>query len=108
MDRDYPKHRKKKPSDTSRSEKRSNHKHEYEPCIIRYFFYNWGVRCRICGRIVTKPSGNTDFLRPESIGKPGVGSDDFLSVSELRQKYPGVGIYEEYFDGHDLKTRELS
>lgn len=108
MDRDYPAHRKKKASDTSKAEKRSDHKHEYESCIVRYaVFFHWGKRCRICGRTKGKWGRDTDFLRPESVGKPGIGVNDFLSVRELRQKYPGVGIYEEYFEGHDLRTKEL-
>ena len=108
MDRDYPAHRKKKPRDTSRSERRSDHKHEYEPCIVRFIaFFNWGERCRICGRTREKWGRDDDFLRPESIGKPGISTNDFLSVRELREKFPGVSVYEQYFEGHDLRTKEL-
>lgn len=107
MDNDAPAYKKKKASRTSKSASRSDHKHEYDFCIVRYmFFYEWGERCRVCGRTRTKWSRTHDFLRPEAIGKPGIGDDDYLSVKELRDKFR-VNVYEQYWEGHELKTKEV-
>ena len=35
-----------------------------------------------------------DYLKPEALKKPGVGNRDFLSVAEIRAKFPGVDIYK--------------
>ena len=109
MDNDSPSYRKKKPSDTSKSASRSNHKHEYEPCIFKFINYSWGERCVICGRTTSKldAAKNRELRRPESLGKPGVGLNDYLSVAEMKEKFPGVKVYEEYFEGHELKVREI-
>lgn len=69
MDRESPIHRKKKPSSKSKASSRSNHKHKYEPCILKYLQYSWGERCQICGRIRYKPGHRSDLLRPECRGK---------------------------------------
>ena len=109
MDEREPKHRKKKPSDKSKSDARSDHKHEYEPCILKYVLYTWGERCSICGRTRSKwnKAKNRLLRRPESLGKAGVGLNDYLSVAEMKEKFPGVKVYEEYFDGHEIKVREI-
>ncbi len=111
LDDDSQAYRKKKPSSKSKAEKRSDHKHEYELCIIRFmWWFDWGERCRICGRTRIKhklTNSRNDFLRPESVGKPGVGLNDFLSVRELREKYPGTNVYEELWEGNDLKIQEI-
>ena len=109
MDEREPKHRKKKPSDKSKSSSRSDHKHEYEPCILKYIVYIWGERCSICGRTRSKWSvaKNRLLLRSESLGKPGIGLNDYLSVPEMKEKFPGVKVYEEYYEGHELKVREI-
>ena len=112
MDNDSPSYRKKKPSDTSKAEARSDHKHEYEPCIVKFLLYSWAERCAVCGRVramwtMKNRERNLELLRPESIGKPGIGLNDFLSVAEMKAKFPGVKVYEEYYEGHELKAREI-
>lgn len=46
-------------------------------------------------------------MRPESVGKPAIGLNDYLSVAEMKEKFPGVKVYEEYLDGHEIKVREI-
>ena len=109
---DIPKYQKKKRSSSSKVESRSDHKHEYEPCIVKYLMYHWAERCAICGRIkggwtMTNRDRNRELRRPESIGKPGVGLNDYLSVEEMKEKFPGVHVYEEYWETHEVKYREL-
>lgn len=109
MDEREPKHRKKKPSDKSKSESRSDHKHEYEPCILKFLLYGWTERCVVCGRFRGKwnREKNRELMRPESVGKPAIGLNDYLSVAEMKEKFPGVKVYEEYLDGHEFKVREI-
>lgn len=109
---DIPKYKKKKHSSRSKGESRSDHKHEYEPCIVKYLVFSWAERCAVCGRVKTtwtmkNRERNRELRRPESLGKPGVSLNDFLSVKEMREKFPGVRVYEEYLDGHELRFREL-
>lgn len=112
MDEREPKHRKKKPSDKSKSESRSDHKHEYEPCIVKFIHYSWAERCVVCGRVkatwtMKNRERNMELLREDSIVKPGIGLNDYLSVPEMKAKYPGVKVYEAYYEGHELKVREI-
>ena len=102
------KHRKKKPSSVSKSESRSNHKHIYEPCIIKFILYNWGERCTVCGRTRFDWSrSGKDLQRDERVRRSSIGLNDFLTVQEMKQKFPGVKIYEEYFENRDIKYKEL-
>lgn len=101
-------HRKQsKTSRTSQSARRSNHKHEYEKVIIREFIgYAWSSRCRLCGRFQSGYSRFSttrymDFRRPESFGKPGISNQDFLSLEEIRARYPGIPVYE--FSYEDMR-----
>lgn len=95
------KYRKKKPSNKSKSAKRSNHKHIYEDCLIRtHFHWSWcsnstsihfGKRCTICGKTLPEylPScveyvGNQKYYRA-------------WTEEELLAKYPNLPIVEEEF-----------
>lgn len=100
MENDVPKYKKKSDSSKSNSGKRSKHKHDYEKIIVGgygLFGWSWGKRCMICGRCDSYYSGysvnDRDFLK---IGTdvPGIAVSDWLSVEELRDKYPGTPIYE--------------
>ena len=96
MDDETPKHRKKKPSDKSNAKARSDHKHKYEPCILHIIVaYTWGERCAICGRMRHRwfPSKDRELRRPLGYSKAAVGANDFLTVREMKEKFPGVRVY---------------
>ena len=91
--------KKSKTSSKSNSSKRSDHKHDYQKVVIESFVgYKWGLRCKICGRIDSKPmsyssSGKDDFRKPESIEGRWLSVDSWLSIPEIRKKFPGTPIY---------------
>nr|WP_326184524.1 hypothetical protein [uncultured Oscillibacter sp.] len=93
-----------KTSKTSQSTRRSDHKHEYEKVIIREFIgYAWGGRCSLCGRFQGSygrfsTARYMDFRRPESFEKPGISNQDFLSLEEIRARYPGIPVYEFFYE----------
>ena len=109
MDEREPKHRKKKPSDKSKSSSRSDHKHKYTRCIVNWlWFYSFGKRCNVCGRIQTLYNRSSkELMRSEAHGHPSVGLNDYLSVSEMKAKYPGIRVYREYYEGNALKYTEV-
>ena len=108
MESDVPSYRKKKPSGKSKSEKRSDHKHEYETCIVKYVFFNWGQRCKVCGRIKTDwQRSDRELIKPEFQHVRSFSLDYYLPVKEMRSKFPGVKVIEQYWEGHDIKTKEL-
>ena len=94
-----PHKKKSKTADKSSSAKRSDHKHDYEKVILESFFgFKWGYRCRICGRIDSKPtkfsmSGRDSFLKPEAVNKAGVKYRDWLTIPEMRSKFPFTRIF---------------
>ena len=92
--------KKSKSSRKSKSSKRADHKHDYEKVVLESWLgFNWGSRCRICGRIDTAPfnysmSNRRDFLKPETLDKPGHSARDYLSAEEIKKKFPGVRVFE--------------
>lgn len=94
-------HKKKsKTSSKSNSSKRSDHKHDYEKIVVESFFgYKWGCRCKICGRIDSKPMkfsnvGKDDFLKPdEPLNGRFLNVNSWLSIQEIRKKFPDTPIY---------------
>ena len=107
MDHDTPAYRKKKPSSKSLAQKRSDHRHEYELCIIKSLLYSWGERCRICGRFRSNRRSDHDLLKPASLKKPAIGLNDYLSVSQMKEKYPGIRVYELDFCGSEKVYKEI-
>jgi len=100
-DDEFIRYRKKsKTSSKSSSNKRADHKHKYEKIILQWIFgYKWSKRCSVCGRIDSvygsfSTMHHEDFLKPEALKKPGISNRDFLSVAEIRAKFPGVDIYK--------------
>lgn len=90
-------HKKKKPQN-SKSQKRSDHKHEYEDVIVGGLLgWNWGKVCKICGRLDTNKSFGTssykEFLRDEYKEHHGISVKYFYTAEELKEKYPGTKIY---------------
>ena len=87
------KHRKKK-NNSSRSEKKSDHKHEYHDCIVLYI-YNWADRyytrrekyCVICGKINEHRNFNESF------------NDYYIDCSlngdenSFKEKYPDLPVF---------------
>lgn len=93
-------HKKKKPQ-VSKSNHRSDHKHEYEKVIMPVVFgYGWRNRCRICGRIESCWKYNTgyeyrkQFMYPEYWDKHSTANYMFLSPEELKQKYPDTRVFK--------------
>ena len=94
------KYRKKKPSDKSKLEKRSDHKHIYEDCLIRnHFIFSWcekesvsihfGERCIICGKT------HTCYL--PSIARDTVTGQRYYrawTAEEMLEKYPNLPIID--------------
>lgn len=104
---DIPKYKKKTTSTKSDSNKRSDHKHRYKTVIIRStgVGYYFSRMCPKCGRVAKgNHSRAVELLKPEEVHKPGVSFDfrDYLSIEEIRKKFPGIDIYEAKFDGKDL------
>ena len=94
-------HRKKsKTASISNSSKRADHKHQYERVIVKSFLgYRWGRKCSVCGRFDDRlkyalSANSRDFMKAEAIGKPGICYSDYLSIAEIRSKYPDVPIFE--------------
>ena len=44
-------------------------------------------------------------MKAEAIGKPGICSSDYLSIAEIRSKYPDVPIFE-LGEGYQYKEIE--
>lgn len=83
----------------SKSNRRADHKHQYEPVIIKWLFgFRWGRICSTCGRVddggTLSTARRQDFLKPEAKQRPGISNRDFLSIHEVRLKFPGVDIFE--------------
>ena len=102
-----PRHRKKsQTASRSNSEKRSDHKHDYEKIVFDGFLgYRWGKRCRICGRISDCYShfsamNRQDFLK-DGDRQAGITYRAVLTPEEIRAKYPGIKIYKK-----DISTGE--
>lgn len=91
---DEMRHRKKRPQ-TSKSQKRADHKHQYEKVIVQTIVgWDWGQHCMICGRFSNRfVFVCRDFMRPHCKHEHGVSSDDFYSLEELLTLFPDVPIY---------------
>lgn len=113
---DVPKYKKKK-SQESKSEKRSDHKHAYEKSILLYIdsdgivnWANWSQHCSICGRLKSIDHWNVDeFRKTEFQGRSrGFFLNDYLSLDDIFKKFPNVPIYRnnpnEIF-GKDVRLR---
>lgn len=105
-------HRKKsKTASISNSSKRADHKHQYERVIVKSFLgYRWGRKCSVCGRFDDRlkyalSANSRDFMKAEAIGKPGICYSDYLSIAEIRSKYPDVPIFE-LGEGYQYKEIE--
>ena len=96
---EIPKHKKKK-SQTSKSCKRSNHKHDYERVIIvgNVFGAHWSNKCKICGRIKSMSAGSMSagLLKPRPYQH--ISISDYLTPEEAHAKYPDIPIYERTKD----------
>ncbi len=103
---DEAKYRKKRPQ-TSKTQKRANHKHQYQKIIVQTIVgWDWGQCCTICGRISYKFAlSSSDFMRPERTRRPCVSRADFYDLEELLTKFPGVPVYL-YNDRYELEKYE--
>lgn len=95
---DQMRYKKKKPSSKSKSKQRSDHKHKYEKVICLYTFGpSWNNRCQICGRMTggerLSAAGDPDNALYEKVAEKWYNRRP-LTIEELRQKFPGVDIYQ--------------
>ena len=97
----------KKKTQSSKSKKRSDHKHEYTKSITMHVSpldntivrYSWSTHCWICGRRGSSQLGGipTEFLRPEYRDQKHLylGHDDvLLPFAEIRRQYPDIPVYK--------------
>lgn len=91
---DIPKHKKKK-NNSSRSDKRSNHKHIYEKVITENFlgFFAWAERCSVCGKFKNQFSFDYEGLIEPSEDRALMPRNAY-TAQELRQKFPNTRIYK--------------
>ena len=81
IDSEIPKHRKKKQSSTSKSGKKSKHKHEYkEVVLIHNDKPHWATVCKICGKI-----GDLHFFEDEVFEK--YKDLEKIEIESVFQKY---------------------
>lgn len=85
-------HRKKsKTSATSRSRKRSDHKHIYKKIILHYGSdsFAWGRQCEICGRVDS--AYKASYWSPKEFKVTGdglYGAWRDICLTEIHRKYP--------------------
>lgn len=83
---DAMRYRKKKKSNTSSSDAKSDHKHNYVACLIRSYILDTehlvlGKRCAVCGKL--------------KVTKHFILDDGFvLGAEQIRSKFSGLPIYE--------------
>lgn len=104
LDSDIPKYKKKK-NNSSKSNKRSDHKHKYTTIIMRGFVgWIWGKECEICGRVKSNHFMDRDFIKPECKDDSCTGEEkyyssisekNYYSYEELRKIYPNIKIIEK-------------
>ena len=81
-----PRYRKKRKSNTSSADAKSDHKHSYVACLIRSYIFDTehlalGKRCSVCGKLrVTK-----HFILDDGFA---------LGPEQIRAKFPGLPIYK--------------
>ena len=88
VEKEIPKHRKKKESTTSKSNKKAKHKHEYIECLVIDKKYNHPHRasyCKICGKIY-----NISFFESE---KNESGYYRVLKKEEILEKYKHLEVF---------------
>ena len=91
---DIPKYKKKK-NNSSKSNKRSDHKHQYITIIMRGLVgWVWGAECQICGRIKLNRFIDKSFIRPQYKDCPYISEKIYYSYEELRKIYPNMKIIE--------------
>lgn len=89
------KYKKKKKSDTSNATKKSNHKHDYKPCLIKYKykfnseFINIVSYCTICGKI----GKNLDKNRSQ-IDRCNDGQIHLLKNNEIIERNSDIPLFE--------------
>ena len=94
---EIPKH-KKKSENKSKSNKRSNHKHDYERVILQQWGdnYSWGKRCKICGRVIDEWKRTEDLIKSKYyISEFKSTIEIFYSPSELKKKFPNLPILKQ-------------
>ena len=89
-------HRKKsKTSNKSKADKKSDHKHTYEKCIVRGIFgFCWGEVCSVCGKHKSPDYFSyKDFTKPEYKDKHFINASSQYSFDEIRKMHPNKKIF---------------
>ena len=82
LNNEIPKHRKKKQSSTSKSGKKSKHKHEYkEVLLIHNDRPHWATVCKICGKI-----GDLHFFNSYEVFEKYKDLENIV-IEDIWQKY---------------------
>ena len=97
LDNEIPSYRKKKKSDTSKANHKSNHKHQYKYCLlIADGSPHKGIYCEICGKI-------RDVNYFEILKSDGHWSR-MMNDDEIFEKYKGL----EQFEIEDIFQRYVT
>ena len=100
QENEIPKYLKQKESNISKSNRKSNHKHHYEECLIQYrstfagkTCFNTGLYtyCTICGKI------NERFKENKSIVKDYIREVN-LPIGKCYSRISDEELYEKYHD----------
>jgi hypothetical protein len=103
----------KKKDQFSKSNRRSDHKHDYEKIIVPGLFgYMFAQRCTLCGRIKHYSFAQTrykEFLKGNRRNSFGIGGNDIMTPDEIHAAFPGIRIftYDRNSDGHLDSNSEL-
>lgn len=111
QENEIPKYLKSTESNISKSNRKSNHKHQYEECIIRYKFSFMGKNnlhtelssyCSICGKIGDRFSKEKSIVEEKTIHKQLPNGIKYLTHMS------GKEIYEQYHDRLPVFNTEFS
>lgn len=86
---------KKKKDQSSKSNRRSDHKHNYVKIIKSGWLmgYTWAYRCSICGRTKSVPYAESTIGLTREVKPKIYGKDTYLSLKEIHEKYPETDIF---------------
>lgn len=111
QENEIPKYLKSTESNISKSNRKSNHKHQYEECIIRYKFSFMGKNnlhtelssyCSICGKIGDRFSKEKSIVEEKTLHKQLPNGMKYLTHMS------GKEIYEQYHDRLPVFNVEFS
>lgn len=99
IDNEIPKHRKKKPSSTSKSKEKSNHKHEYVECLLINKESNKpykAIYCKVCGKIYDVKMFETIEINECSNRCRLMNNEEIFEKYKDLEKYYVEDIWQKY------------